>query len=360
MVETQAQSEVGFFALKLQMVNRSENALDNRQLFDPTVSKAIDALYIAVSSVDIFCNVLVCMLFYKDKTLRKPFNILLLNLSLADMASALAIQPFVWIDFTKINGYGRSAGFVCASSVGLLFFISCGLTNILTLCAVTVVRYLGIVKNYQGSIVTSNAIITKYCVLTWLIGFATNIPNALSFQYNSTQAICYRQWPSGINGNLYSMLTTLFFMVIPIVLMITCYCALAMHVWRRSLDLPGSNIAASRARKSVAVLLGFLILAFITCWSPFFTIWILGRSLNYFPKGPRGEYERQRWLKIGMLFALLNSALDPFIYTYSSIEYRKGLRKMLFPKRKAINNGKTGRAFTVSSGLASNLEINQI
>ena len=336
-------------------MNKSGNFVVQRQLFDATVSKAITAVYTTVSVMDIASNLLICLLFCKNKTLRKPFNILLLNLSLADMASALAIQPFVWIDFTKLEN-DRDTGFLCASSLGLLFFMSCGLTNILTLSAVTVIRYLGIVRNYQGNIVTSNSVIIKYCIMTWVIGAGTNIPNGLSFKYNKREAICYRQWPDGINGKLYSMLTTLIFMIIPIVLMISCYFALALHIWKRSTEADGSNVAAVRARKSVAVLLGFLILAFIVCWSPFFTIWILGRALNYFPKGVEGEYERQRWLRVGMIFALFNSLLDPFIYAYSSLEYRKGLANLLCPRKKADETSRPGRAFTISSQLTLKAE----
>ena len=343
------------------MNNSGNFVVTHRQLFDPTVAGAINSVYMTLSLLDIISNLLVCCLFYKDKALRKPFNVLLLNLSLADIVSALTIQPYVWIDFAKIDrGSGELAGFLCASSVGLMFFLSSGLTNILTLCAVTVMRYSGIVKNYQGKIMTSNTLIARYCMLTWLVGIGTNIPNALSFKYNHEQAICYRQWPSGINGNLYSMLTTLVFMIIPIVLMISCYCSLALHVWRRSNNDPGSNIAAKRARKSVTVLLGFLILAFIICWSPFFTTWILGRALNYFPKGAEGELRRQRWLRVAMIFALLNSSLDPFIYAYSSIEYRKSLFDMLSSIRKCKGAPRTTRTFTVSSRLASNADLNHV
>ena len=340
-------------------MNHSANAIIHRQLFDATLSRAIDAVYMTLSLADIVCNSLICVLFYKNKTMRKPFNILLLNLSLADMTSALTIQPFIWIDFTTL-GDKSAAGFQCASSVGLLFFMSSSITNILTLTAITVVRYLGIVRNYQGSVVTSGTTVTRCCVVMWLIGTVTNIPNGLSFQYNRTDAICYRQWPKGINGNLYSMLTTLFFMIIPIFTMITCYLALAVHVWKRSVGVPGRNIAAVRARKSVATLVGFLILAFILCWSPFFTIWILGRSFNYFPKGIEGEYERQRWLRVGMIFAVLNSVLDPFIYTYSSPEYRRGMAQLIFAPWRTKELTRPGRAFTVSSELTPKIEANQM
>ena len=340
-------------------MNSTGGIVVQHHLFEPKLSRAIDAIYMSISVADIICNSLICLLFYKDKSLRKPFHILLLNLSLADMSSAFTIQPYIWIDFTKLEASSAS-GFLCGSSVGLMFFMSSGLTNILTLSAITVIRYLGIVRNYQGIIATSNTIVVIFCFFTWVIGAATNIPNGLSFHYNKFEAICYRHWPKGINGNLYSMLTTFIFMVIPIFAMIICYIALVVHIWKRSFKAPGQNIAAVRARKSVAMLVGLLILAFLLCWSPFFTTWILGRSFNYFLEGADGEYERQRWLRVGMIFALFNSILDPFIYTFSSPEYRKGIIQLICaPWRRKVST-RSRRAFTVSSELAPNVEVNQI
>ena len=340
-------------------MNSSGNTVVHRELFNSTLSIAIDAVYISISVVAVIFNSLICLLFYKDKSLRKPFNILLINLSLADISLALTIQPYIWIDFTKLRG-NSEAGFLCAISVGLMFFLISGIANILTLSAITVIRYLGIVKNYQGRVITSNIIASSFCVVTWIIGAGTNTPNGLSFQYNENEAICYRKWPKGINGNLFSLMTTFIFMVVPILVMIICYIALVVHIWKRSLNAPERNIAAVRARKSVAMLVGLLILAFILCWSPFFATWILGRSFKYFPEGAAGEYKRQRWLRVSMISALFNSVLDPFIYTFSSQEYRKGVLQLICAPWRRKVSARSARAFTVSSELAPNVEVNEV
>ena len=310
-------------------MNSSLTVAPNRQLFDSTVSNIIDAIYITISVADIIFNSLICLLFYKDKSLRKPFNVLLLNLSLVDISSAFTIQPFIWIDFTKLRG-NRAARFLCASSIGLVFFMSSCAANILTLSVITFFRYLSIVKNYQGRLITSNTIVKTLCIMTWIIGAATNIPNGLSFQYNEFEAICYRKWPDGVNGNLYSLLTTLLFGLFPTVLAIICYASLVLHIWRKSTEAPDRNIAAVRARKRVAILVGILLLALTICWCPLMSLWILGRAFRYFPNGLDGEYQMQRLQRLLAIFALLNSVIDPFIYIFSCPEYRKGIAKLIF------------------------------
>ena len=326
----------------------SGNTTVDRQLFGGTVSRAIDATYVTVSFVAIICNTLICLLFYKDKSLRKPFHIHLLNLALSNLLAAITIQPYIWIDFTKIGG-NSAASFLCASSVGLVFFMTSALANVLTLSAITVMRYLSIVKNYQGRIVRSKTIAVCFCAMTWMIGIATNIPNGMSFQYNEVEAICYRKWPKGMNSSLYIVLTTLVFGLVPTVFTIACYAALVFHIWKRSIDVPGRNIAAVRARKRVAILVGLLILALILCWSPIICLWVLGRTFHFFSEGADDEYERQRWLRIFTLFCLVNSVLDPFIYIYSCSEYREGIKNCIFVLCRRKVSTKSARVFVVRS-----------
>ena len=312
-------------------MNSSWNTSVHRQLFDLPLTTTIDAVYITISVAGIIFNSIICLLFHKDKSLRKPFHILLLNLSLANMFSAFAVQPYIWIDFTKLGG-NSAARFLCAISVGLVFFMTSGLTTLLTLLAITVFRYLGIVRSYQGRLVTSKSIAASICVMTWLVGALSNVINGLSFQYNENEAICYRSWPKEVNVNLYSWLTTLFFALTPILTTVVCYIALAIYVWKKSFEAPEQNIAAVRARKRVTILVGFLILALTICWFPLMSVWILGKTFRHLFEGPDGEYKKQRLQRVTTIFALFNSVLDPFIYIFSSPEYREGIAKLIFAK----------------------------
>ena len=310
---------------------------EQHQIFAPVTSAFINAIYIIITVVGIVSNCLSCLIFYKEKTLRKPFNIILLNLSIADMLACFTIQPFVWIDFSIIKQNKTMSHFLCGISFGLLFFMNCCLANIITLCTVTVHRYLVIVRDYRGCFVTSKNLTIAFCVFTWIAASAMNIPQAISHRYNFNESLCYMKWPTNINVSLFSLSVAVIFMAIPLFLMAVCYISLAVQIWKRSAIAPAANIAATRARKSVTMLVGLLMLALIVCWSPFCAVWILGRALNYFGDGLEGELDRQRWLRIAMIFAVFNSVLDPFIYAYSATEYRRGLNNLCFCFSKIRN-----------------------
>ena len=312
--------------------------LSAKPLFTHATGRAITAVYVTISILVIASNFLVCLLFYKDSRMRRPFNIILFNLSLADMMSGFAIQPYIWIDYTQITASGTMGKFLCSVSVGVLCFMYCIGTTVLSLCAVTILRYLSIVRNYRGFFATSINFTTGFCIFTWITGLGLTVPSGMSFEYDRNQSTCHRTWPKGVHGNLYSLLTTLVYLLLPILLMIVCYAALVIHIWKRSNESPNSNIAALRSRRNVAVLLGLLISTLVLCWTPFTIVWIIGRVFNFFPDNAQGEYERQRWLRIAMIFAVFNTGLDPFIYMYSSSEYRKGAMKLL----RGYRNNRTG------------------
>lgn len=309
------------------MVNSSSfNSLTMHQsLFSPIERKIINSVFMVLSIAGILNNSIALLVFYRENALRRPCAIILTNLFIADVMSSFTIQPYIWIDPTKIKSDDTVANIICAVSVGIALLIVCMSVNSLSLSALTILRYLSIVRNYHGIFVTSNAIAKRYCIFTWMIGVMFMLLSASSSKYNQRQAMCYREWPKGIDGVLFSILTTILTLVIPAMLIIFCYSALLARIWGQSRSTNLNNSVAIRKKRAVAILLGLLIVSFFLCWSPLFFLWFLGRALNYFSNGKQGEYSRQRWLRITLLFTMLNSAMDPLIYAYSSSDFRKGI-----------------------------------
>ena len=299
-----------------------------RELFSANIAIFLNILYMILSIAAVFNNFIVILVFCRERKLRRPFNIILLNLFVTDMTYTLAMQSYIWIDFTKIKQGGTVAGFMCAISVGLTIPMMCMAVNCLSLAAITVLRYLSIVRNYNGILVTSKNFVIGFCVLSWQTGVIVMMPSALSFKYNHDETICYREWPEGVNSTIYSAVTTIVFFLVFLLIMIASYILLAFHIWKQSMNSSLRGSVAERTKKSISVLLGLLILAVIICWTPLSMVWLLGRTFDHFPKNTDGEFKRQRWLRVAMIFGIANPALDPLIYAYSSSEYRTGLRKL--------------------------------
>lgn len=308
-------------------LNFTDVVKKHRQLFSPTVTVILNTIYSVICTAGFTNNLLVILVYYKNRSIRRPFNIMLLNLFLADMMTTIAIQPYVWIDFTEITQEGILARVLCASSVGLVLPTICMTPNAISLFVITVLRYCSIVRGYRGFFTSSKNAMKVLCVFTWIPGCILAVPGALSLRYNHQESICYRKWSFGINGKLFSAITTSFLLVGVLLCLVICYIALAIHVCRQSRSPELDESAAGRAKNSITLLLGLLIFAFIICWFPFYMVWFLGRTFDGFSNDADGEFERQRWIRVACIFTVLNTVFDPFIYAYSSAEYRAAFKR---------------------------------
>uniref|UniRef100_A0A915JH27 G-protein coupled receptors family 1 profile domain-containing protein n=1 Tax=Romanomermis culicivorax TaxID=13658 RepID=A0A915JH27_ROMCU len=75
-----------------------------------------------------------------------------------------------------------------------------------------------------------------------------------------------------------------------------------------------------RRDRQATIVLGSILLAFILCWLPFFVIYVLNAICC---STPSPVFDFFFWL------GYCNSALNPFIYNYFNVEYRRAFRKIL-------------------------------
>lgn len=320
--------------------NSTNMLAKNERLFSTPMSTFINVLYAIVSLAGFLNSLLVILVFYREQRLRRPLNVILLNLFIADMMFSLSIQPYIWTDITWMTESGTNTGILCAITVALAIPMIFMMPNCLSLIAVTILRYFTIVRNYRGFLVTSKKAIGFFMVSSWLLGLATAVPNLLISGYDQAKSTCYRRERFGIKPALYAVVSTSLFFLGPLLAMLLCYTALALHIWKQSKSSNLNTSVSGRARKSISALLGLLILALLTFWSPLFMVWFLGRALDTFSPDRDGETQRQRWLRVTVLFAALNPVMDPLIYAYSSSEYRAGLTNLLRHLRGRVQVGR--------------------
>ena len=98
-----------------------------------------------ITFVNFGANSLTWIAVLKNSFLRSPMNCLLLNLSLADMTSGLSVYPYLFIlDVGTVYDTPEQQTRLCIFAEGLsVFFIASG-TSLLTLCAISGNRFLGI------------------------------------------------------------------------------------------------------------------------------------------------------------------------------------------------------------------------
>ncbi|XP_018424240.1 PREDICTED: G-protein coupled receptor 84 [Nanorana parkeri] len=127
---------------------------------------------IIVSLVGTVGNVLTVIAFALDKKLQTRFNLLIINLTLADILYCTFLQPFSVDSYLHL--YWRSGATFCRV-FGMLLFVS-NSVSILNLCLIAVSRYILISNNKLFDRIFSRLSTTLILLCTWVIGFASFAP----------------------------------------------------------------------------------------------------------------------------------------------------------------------------------------
>uniref|UniRef100_UPI00398E4A86 5-hydroxytryptamine receptor 7-like n=1 Tax=Pristiophorus japonicus TaxID=55135 RepID=UPI00398E4A86 len=292
------------------------------------------------------------------KKLRQPSNYLLVSLAGADLSVALAVMPFVIV--TDLTGGEWLFGEVFCD-IFIAMDVVCCTASIMTLCMISVDRYLGITKPLTYPARQSGCLMAKMVVGVWISSASLTLPPFFG-------------WARNVNGNNvclisqdfgYTVYSTLAAFYIPTAVMLIMYykifraakkCA-ASHRFASFPEDPGgagdckarlgqacpsfSRLLRGRERRilvfkgedKAATTLGILVGVFTICWLPFFIQstarpFICGIECSCIPI----------WLERALLWlGYTNSLMNPFIYAFFNRDLRTIYKDLLRCRCRNIN-----------------------
>ena len=313
----------------MDQTNFSESASNNSQ------SVKMDPKWIGIlEAVILFCimilavvgNFLVVAVVYRRRELRRTeTHIFIVNLSLTDIFVALLCMPFSII--TAVTQKWIFSNSLCQLNGFLnVFFL---LTSILTLTAISIHKYIGVVQPTKKKIFTRKRTI---CVVVWvwLQAFVTALTPILgwnSYEYIPGRTQCSVKVPR--NNKLSELTNCLFIIVcgfvIPLGIMSFSYLKIfqtvKIHTKRvRSHSFGSKEQSAFLNERRITITLFIILAVFLACWTPFSVLTLYatlaGNELpTYFSVAAY-------WL------GFLNSAMNPVIYALRTKEFRQGYRQI--------------------------------
>ena len=314
----------------MDQTNFNESASNNSQ------SVEMDPKWIGIlEAVILFCimilavggNFLVVAVVYRRRELRRSeTHIFIINLSLTDIFVALLCMPFSiitagtqkWIfsnSLCQLNGF-----------LNVLFL----LTSILTLTAISIHKYIGVVQPTKKKIFTRKRTI---CVVVWvwLQAFVTALTPILgwnSYEYIPGRTQCSVKVPR--NNKLSELTNCLFIIVcgfvIPLGIMSFSYLKIfqtvKIHTKRvRSHSFGSEEQSAFLNERRITITLFIILAVFLACWTPFSVLTLYATLAGN--ELPKYFSVAAYWL------GFLNSAMNPVIYALRTKEFRQGYRQIL-------------------------------
>uniref|UniRef100_A0A672ZMQ9 5-hydroxytryptamine receptor 7 n=1 Tax=Sphaeramia orbicularis TaxID=375764 RepID=A0A672ZMQ9_9TELE len=312
-------------------------------------------------------NLLVVISVCFVKKLRQPSNYLIVSLAVADLSVALAVMPFVSIT-DLIGGQWIFGQFFC--NVFIAMDVMCCTASIMTLCVISIDRYLGITKPLTYPVRQNGCCMAKMILSVWLLSASITLPPLFGWAQNVNDGrVCLISQDFG-----YTVYSTAVAFYIPMSVMLFMYYRIyraaklsaAKHtitgfprekeqvagVLQREVEeecstrvsrlLKSGEHHQRRKRKNqsifkreqkAAATLGIVVGAFSFCWLPFFLVstarpFVCGIECSCVPL----------WLERTLLWlGYANSLINPFIYAFFNRDLRTTYSNLLRCRYRNIN-----------------------
>ncbi|CAH1790793.1 unnamed protein product [Owenia fusiformis] len=249
---------------------------------------------------------------------RGNMNVLLMNLAIADFFFIIFCVPvnasyhalYEWPfgeAFCKITHYVKN----------ITAYVS-----IYSLCAVSITRYLTVVKSAKSSHLRTKRSAIISAVLLWLIIATANIPVmkiyftiTMRLDRFTSKTICSYQK----NSKDMEILTATFFTMsyaIPVIIICLTHILILVHITKNSSNITASSI--QRRKNASRIIIGTTI-AFAICWLP---MNILMMMVHCF------KMERKGFMipaLIAECMSYANSCTNPIVYNFVSKDFRTAL-----------------------------------
>ncbi|XP_059186352.1 G-protein coupled receptor 84-like [Centropristis striata] len=190
-------------------------------------------------------NLMTILAFALDPRLRTRFNVLIVNLAVADLLYCTILQPFI-VD-TYLNLRWRSGPLWCSISA-LLVFVSNGV-SIVTLCLVAMSRYLMVAKRAWFDHVFSNWGLTLLLSSAWALGLASFSPLWPAFEFVPKVCACSF---NRTRGRPYSTIVLFFYFFVGLGCVSVFYLLIYRRVRIASKALQRYRISYKSSRKKPA------------------------------------------------------------------------------------------------------------
>ena len=263
-------------------------------------------------------NSLVCFLVLKKKAMKTSINWLLFLLAIADLLVAVFfIPPCIMSHFVQLPN-GVIGEMLCKFIFsGVLGWMAAAASSFL-LVVIAFERYHATLHPLEklGSGRSSWLV-----PVVWIIAIVLLLPNLVVSSYDADSQKCVQNFPDYTTARAYKLTWSFCNSVLPICIMGYLYVRIILCLRNRVFVTGPSQNTVSKSRIRVTKMLLSVSVIFITCWTPPAVLCVLS------PLIPGGYVTVYYVTKAS---ALLNSCLNPVVYTLHSQQFRKSLASVLY------------------------------
>ena len=278
-------------------------------------------------------NISVGIIVYKTKTMRKPINVLIVNMAMSDLLYAILVIPpnLSGLYFDTLLIAGR-LGEVFCKLVEFMIYISASV-SVQSLVLIAVDRFGAVVFPLRPPLISSK-LCPFFILATWIIALGVYTPFFLGTHLVTdrlgrlTCMTLYSEYLNAVTvSSDYEFAVLIIFRCIPLVLIAILY--IIIYIKLKLQKVPGERSVNANEqhgrrernvlRMSIAIVLGFAI-----CLMPLSIFRIVAKYV-WIPRSCVFD----TFELIAYSLAYLNCAINPYVCFIFSGNYRQGLKNLL-------------------------------
>jgi allatostatin A receptor len=294
----------------------------DRQL-EKTISIIVPIFFSLFGVVGFIGNLLVVITVLFNNQMRNTTNLLILNLSLADLLFVLFCIPFTAVDYSSQTW---PFGLIWCKCVQYLIIVTAYI-SIYTLVLMSVDRFLAVCFPVSRIRSEKNTLISIGCI--WAVVLFINMPvfsahglvEYTDQDRNLTSCTFIENNDINLSWSTFHITMFASSYLLPLILISTLYVFMLMRLHRSSLT---QSKESRRGKRRVTRLVIVVVACFAILWLPIQTILVL-KSLKLYAATTHLTVALQI---VAQILAYASSCINPLIYAFLSENFRKSFRKV--------------------------------
>ena len=286
-----------------------------------TIPIIMDVILLIISIFGVMANSTAMYILTSSVKIRKSKTyILLMNQSIIDLAITLQMILYLLFKYT-ITWYDMRSPMdfalchVIHSQLNIAITTFCSSFN---LVALSLERMASIVWPIIHRVYSTKYrnIILSVCI--WISGTLVGI--AFSFPVNGVHNIsakCYYwdDFPSKLHSQIYSVLFTCVFSVLPLLVMLISYTVMYMRISSRRLR--------NKIKLNVIKMLAYCVILYLVCHALRACLTIVSRFSGH-------NMHSKNIFLVGIVFLQINAIVNPLVYSFQYMDYKEELKRQLY------------------------------
>ncbi|XP_067843054.1 C-X-C chemokine receptor type 2-like [Heptranchias perlo] len=311
------------------------------------INTALAAVYSLVCFLAVTGNMIVMIVILYNRCTISSTDIYLLHLAVADLLFAVTL-PFWAVD--AISGW--VFGDVMCKIISMLQEVNF-YSGILLLTCISIDRYLAIVYSAQAHMHKRPFLIKLVCAAVWVLAIVLSLPSLYNGEYTPAgynRTMCYEILVSE-SAETWRVITRFLRhfigFLIPLVVMIFCYSVTIQKLCQTK---------GFQKQKAMKVIIA-VVLAFLICWLPYnITVFIdTLMRMQYIDETCDMRTHNDRALTATQSLGFLHSCINPILYAFIGVKFRRNLVKLLAMKGIIQQSAESQYGRSVSSSSESGL-----